>query len=208
MLIAVTIGIAFSVAPAQAQEAMPRVDELLAEGWEAYTELLEFERAVEAYEAATEHPDATDTQLIEAFEYLAACRYALGNEEGAREALRQLLHIDPDKQLHDPSHSPDFLLMLEDLRSELPPEPPPMPDPPAEEEVPPGMLDETEVPEDNVGEDRPWYRTWWFWTITGVVVAGAVTTGIVVGTRDPAVQEPPGGSLGPGVVQLPCTLRF
>ena len=44
---------------------------------------------------------------------------------------------------------------------------------------------------------RPVYRRWWFWTILGVVVAGAVTAGTVVGV---AAQEPetvlPSGSAG------------
>lgn len=46
--------------------------------------------------------------------------------------------------------------------------------------------------------ERPFYRTWWFWTIVGTVVAaGAVTAGVVAGTAD---DEPtvvlPSGSLG------------
>ena len=28
----------------------------------------------------------------------------------------------------------------------------------------------------------PWWKSWWFWTITGVVLAGAATTGAVLGT--------------------------
>jgi len=30
----------------------------------------------------------------------------------------------------------------------------------------------------------PWYRTWWFWTLTGTVVAGAVTTTVVMLTLE------------------------
>jgi TolB-like protein len=30
----------------------------------------------------------------------------------------------------------------------------------------------------------PWYKTWWFWTVTGVVIAGAATaTGVVLGLK-------------------------
>jgi hypothetical protein len=43
----------------------------------------------------------------------------------------------------------------------------------------------------------PWYRTWWFWTIAGVVAAGA-TTGIVVATQ---LQSTP--SAGPGDAFVP-----
>jgi len=35
--------------------------------------------------------------------------------------------------------------------------------------------------------------TWWFWTAAGVVVAGAVTTGVVVGTMD--TGESPSGKV-------------
>jgi hypothetical protein len=31
-------------------------------------------------------------------------------------------------------------------------------------------------------ESATWYRTWWFWTVVGVVVAGAVTGGVLAGT--------------------------
>lgn len=41
----------------------------------------------------------------------------------------------------------------------------------------------------------PWYRTWWFWTVTGVVIAGAATaTGVVLG-----LQKSP---LGTGTVKV------
>ncbi|HSA34220.1 MAG TPA: hypothetical protein P5077_10880 [bacterium] len=41
----------------------------------------------------------------------------------------------------------------------------------------------------------PWYKTWWFWTITGTVIAGAATaTGVVLGLKKP--------ELGTGKVQI------
>lgn len=205
---------------ALAQDAMSSPDDLLAEGWTAYSEELDFEAAMSAYEAVTLHPDATDVQLLEAFEYLAACRFALGDEAGAREALTNLLSINYDQRLTDPSHSPDFLQMLEDIRADMPPPPPEggMEEPP-DDELPPDFGEggepgegegegEGTIGDGDDDERRPWYRTWWFWTITGVVVAGAVTAGIVAGTSSGGVADPPQGSLDPGVVQLPCTIRF
>lgn len=47
-------------------------------------------------------------------------------------------------------------------------------------------------------EGRPWYRTWWFWTVVGVVVAGGVTAGVIAGTRPEEHQD---GTLG--TVQMP-----
>ena len=195
---------------ATAQSASDDVDELLADGWHRYSEELDFEGAIQAYEAVTQSPNANENQLLEAYEYLAACRFALGDTDGARQALSELLRINPDQQLNDPSHSPDLLQLLEDLRQEAQAEPelPPEPEPPVDVERPPGMVEQTPAVDteaeghDRQGGRRPWYRTWWFWTITGVVVVSAVTVGAVLGTRG---SEPdyPQGSLDPGVVSLP-----
>jgi len=46
------------------------------------------------------------------------------------------------------------------------------------------------------GERRsPFYRTWWFWTVVGCVVAGATAAGVVVATWEPETVLP-SGSLG------------
>lgn len=192
---------------AWAEEGAVAVDELLANGWHRYSEELDFEGAVTAYLGVTEHPAANQNQRLEAYEYLAACRFALGDTEGARQALTELLRLNSDQQLNDPSHSPDLLQLLEDLRGEVNSEvvyPETI-----DVEPPPGLTTATPVePEVGDGDERPrprrpWYRTWWFWTITGVVVVGAITAGAVAGTRG-GTEEPPQGSLDPGVVQLPC----
>ncbi|MCA9523499.1 MAG: PEGA domain-containing protein [Myxococcales bacterium] len=36
----------------------------------------------------------------------------------------------------------------------------------------------------------PFYKTWWFWTIIGVAVAGGATAGIVLGTRGSTTSAP------------------
>jgi hypothetical protein len=36
--------------------------------------------------------------------------------------------------------------------------------------------------EEEEGDSAPFYKTWWFWTATGAVVAGAVVTGVLLGT--------------------------
>lgn len=195
--------------PAQAA-AQDAVNELLADGWDRYSEELDFESAAAAYQAVTERSDATDEQLLEAFEYLAACRFALGDEAGARQALTSLLQIEPEQRLSDPSHSPDFLQLLEDVRTEMEAAPPQVPQAddveaaPVREQPWTGPAPPTEP---TTRPRRPVYRAWWLWTVIGVVVAGAVTTGVVLGTRG-GEQEPPQGDLDPGVVQLPCTVRF
>ena len=193
---AVTFAALYFVFPVGAHGQSSTVDDLLADGWHRYSEELDFEGAVTAYQSATEHPEATDEQKLEAYEYLAACRFALGNQEAARLALIELLRINPEQQLNDPSHSPDLLQLLEDLREEGVAEPPPPlpPPPPEEDEQPPGLVTtqpnigeaqpdgpgEGEETEEGGGQRRRFYRTWWCWTVIGVVVASTVTDGEVV----------------------------
>lgn len=184
-------------------EPPAEVDEILAEGWHLYSEELDFEQSAEVYSRVPEYPEATEGQLLEAFEYLAACRYALGDEEGARVALNQLLAINPEQHLNDPSHPPELLELLEQVRTELPEPEPELPVPSMEPEPPIGETPLQGIVDEPPSGRRPWYRTWWFWTVTGVVVAGAVTTALVL-TLPGEAEPPPQGSLAPGVVQLPC----
>lgn len=206
-----------SLGEVAAQEAEPsaEVDELLAAGWHLYSEELEFEQAAEVYGQVVANADASDEQLLEALEYLSACQFALGDQDAAREALVQLLEIDEDQRLNDPSHPPDLLALLEEVRT-APPEPEPGPDPepnalsllgpdtPVEPEPEPEPPPIVETNEDDTTETgrRAWYRTWWFWTIAGAVVIGAVTTAVVLSVPG-ETEEPPPGQLEPGVVQLP-----
>ena len=41
-----------------------------------------------------------------------------------------------------------------------------------------------------IEEPPEWWETWWFWTTVGVVVAGAITTGVVLGTMDSSGADP------------------
>ena len=43
-------------------------------------------------------------------------------------------------------------------------------------------------------EPPEWWETWWFWTTVGVVVAGAVTTGAVLGTMEGDVPDTGNGT--------------
>lgn len=68
--------------------------------------------------------------------------------------------------------------------------------------VEPGTLPEPEPAPVEIEEDRdqrrPWYRTWWFWTIVGVAVAGGVTTSVVLAVPGEDHQDGTFGS-----VQMP-----
>jgi hypothetical protein len=70
--------------------------------------------------------------------------------------------------------------------------------------VEPGLAPEPEPVAEPVAvvEDhdprRPWYRTWWFWTIVGAVAAGGITTTVVLTVPD---EEQRNGTFGS--VQMP-----
>lgn len=215
-VLTVALALAWPGGVASAQEESPpsAVDDLLAEGWHLYSEELDFERAAAVYTRVVEHVDSTDVQLLEAYEYLAACRFALGDEDGARGALADLLAINQEQQLNDPSHPPTLLALLEEVRNAEPePEPEPVvpsrpvvQEPDTEPVAAPDQDDQTTGTTDR--GRTPWYRSWWFWTVTGVVVVGAVTVAVVFSVPEED-QPPPTGQLDPGVVQLPCTgIRF
>lgn len=217
--VAFCLTVLAAAAVVRAEGEAGTADDLLAEGYRLYSEDLEFEQAADAFEQVAEMAGATDAQRLEALEYLTACRYALEDLEGARSAIEQMLRIDPEGTLHDPSLPPDLLDLVEEVRASMPPLPPESPELP-EVEVPPGLRDvpPDEGPEEGGGRDgpgpgleeyypdrptTPWYRTWWFWTITGAVVVAGVTTAIVLAVPG-GEAEPPAGSLDPGRVQLPC----
>ena len=44
---------------------------------------------------------------------------------------------------------------------------------------------------------RRWYQEWWVWTTVGVVVVGATTAAILVGSAD---TPPPEGDIMPGQI--------
>jgi hypothetical protein len=53
----------------------------------------------------------------------------------------------------------------------------------------------------------PLYKKWWLWTIVGVVVAGGVVAGAVVGTQKPAAWST-GSDIGPGSKATGLTVRW
>jgi tetratricopeptide (TPR) repeat protein len=199
----------FWTTPAQAEDSVNAVDAILAEGWHMYSEELDFEAAAQAYQAAGTHPQATRAQKLEAFEYLAASFFALEEYSEARFALRELLSLNREQLFRDPSHPPEFMELLEATRGEIR-EPQPEPAAAVEEEprvrtAPEAAMTLTTTETTEAAVDRkPWYKTWWFWTITGAVVAGAAAAGIAVGvSQRQKAPDAPAGNLPPGVVQLP-----
>lgn len=62
----------------------------------------------------------------------------------------------------------------------------PWPEP--EPEVPPTLRPVVRGPDPGPTDEvaKPWFRRAWVWVVVGAVVAGSVTTGVVLGTRDPS----------------------
>jgi tetratricopeptide (TPR) repeat protein len=142
---------------------------------QCHRELGDYDRAIFFFEGyLREQPEATNRELAE--ELLEECRQAL-SEQRQEEA-------------------PEITEGNEQEPVEAEPPPTPALEPTSE-------LDATSVaatppPEPPVQETRrPVYRSWWFWTILGVVVAGAVVGGTVGGlyASSPEVVDP-SGSVG------------
>jgi hypothetical protein len=98
-------------------------------------------------------------------------------------------HLDAKKlsaalgALAKATRSPTLLAALAQSKTVTPPPP---------KEIADDLSKDTRDDDEAVGQ-TPWYMTWWFWTAAGVLVAGAVTTGVVLGTMD--TGESPSGEV-------------
>lgn len=99
--------------------------------------------------------------------------YSEGQSDEA-EALVSLSEADWDPQSFEEQRG-----VLLDLAPWPEPEPErvPVPEPRLARADPPGGADD-------LAPAKPWFRRAWIWVVVGGVVAGAVTTGVVLGTRE------------------------
>ncbi len=147
--------------------------QFLAEG-RAYYHEAQYADAIIKLEQLVAAPDLPVAIRIDAFLLIGCAQAALGNDKMARGWFRDALAIDPHAHLAA-SSSPKLLLLFEEARDkdqpaispriiELPATRPSAPvTPPASQ-----PLSAT-----SVETHKPFYRTWWFWTLSSVVVAGA-----------------------------------
>ncbi|MCK5798143.1 MAG: hypothetical protein KAI47_13200, partial [Deltaproteobacteria bacterium] len=66
----------------------------------------DYERALKLLQPVARAPQATISQKVEAFELLGLSYLILGDERRARRAFENLLGLDPEHPLHDPTGSP------------------------------------------------------------------------------------------------------
>jgi hypothetical protein len=132
-----------------------------------------------------------------------ACFYYLHRPEPALSNLRNYLNHTPSIEPDDKAVVDRWIAEMEKLQAQnaaassppVAPPPAPLPAPaaalapevaapaPAATSATPGALDVAAKPEpapEPQSEASPFYKTWWFWTGVGVVVAGAATTAILL----------------------------
>jgi tetratricopeptide (TPR) repeat protein len=166
----------------------------LARTGQVYYESGQFERALDAYRAAYETAPAPGVLFN-----MGQCYRQLGEHERAIFFLQGYLRGSPEA----PNRADVEALIVDEqaalerqaatAAADVAPDAPPD----ASEAAPPGDTAVTVEPAVVVepAPSRPVYRRWWFWTVIGVVVAGA-TAGVLVGTLYDGEPALPQGSLG------------
>jgi tetratricopeptide (TPR) repeat protein len=142
---------------------------------------------------------------------IAQCHRKLGENASALDFYRKYL-----RSLPDAPNRPEIERMIAELRERgaeadtapvvpiapaATPAQAPAPEPAAALTLAPPPADAAGPPATvpPAAEASAVYRRWWFWTALGVVVAGAVVTGVVLASSP---DKPYAGTLGPGVVTL------
>jgi len=114
------VVVAAIVAPAHADNPQDAVRARLTEGEERYQNQ-EYRAAIEAFDAVVHDPVATRDDRARAYEYLGMSWLILGKKPKARAAFEELLAIDPNYTLSDPSHSPKLREFFDEVRGSFVP---------------------------------------------------------------------------------------
>jgi tetratricopeptide (TPR) repeat protein len=189
MALLAVLATATLAAQAQAQPAPGKAEELVLQGNAAYRKG-DYRRALEHYQASYELSQFPLTLFN-----MAQCRRRLGERERAIDLYTRYLVAE-----RDPVQRARVQRLLDDLhelkrreRAAAPPvlstapvAPQPAAPPPVVAVLPvvaPPAATEVE------GGVRPWYRRWYVWAAIGVVVAGGVTAGAVLGARGDGIPS-------------------
>lgn len=118
---ALAVALAVAVAaPAFAENPQDAVKSHLDAGEKSY-QAQEYRAAIEEFTTVVRDPVATRDQRARAYEYLGTSWLILGKKARAREAFEELLAIDPNYTLSDPTHSPKLREFFEGVRSQFVP---------------------------------------------------------------------------------------
>jgi hypothetical protein len=160
--------------PLAAGAATLRVEsDLVKAGVAAYDDL-EYDKAIDLLHKALAESLTRDEKLV-TYRTLAFCHVALGDEPAARDQFKALLRVDPTVKM-DRTISPRVRKVFDEARAQMPP---------AELVVVP-------VRDKPVEQKKPIYKKAWFWaTLGGIVVAGAVVgTAVGVTSSGPGPDTP------------------
>jgi len=97
----------------------------------------EYEYAISELEKALQYLNQLkQSDLVEAYKYLAFSYVAFGDQLKAKDQFRKALALDPQLELDPTTVSPKIIKVFEEAKSEMPPAPPP---PPVEEPTKPAV---------------------------------------------------------------------
>jgi tetratricopeptide (TPR) repeat protein len=114
---ALAIAMALSLAlPAHADDAHALVQKRQSEGERRWQDQ-DYRGAIDTLQLVVSDPIATVDERARAYEYLGICWLVLGKRAKAREAFEELLAIDPQYTLSEPSRSPKLRAFFEDVRN-------------------------------------------------------------------------------------------
>jgi hypothetical protein len=114
------LALALLVAVAHAEEPHARVVRRLAEGERRWIDQ-DYRGALEPLQVVVGDPVATVDERARAYEYLGLTWLVIGKKQKAREAFEELLAIDPQYTLSEPSRSPKLRAFFEEVRGSFVP---------------------------------------------------------------------------------------
>ncbi len=117
--LALTLLIAFA-GVARAEDAHAPAQKRLQEGERRWLDQ-DYRGAIESLQLVVGDPIATVDERARAYEYLGICWLVTGKKQKAREAFEELLALDPQYTLSEPSRSPKLRAFFEEVRARFVP---------------------------------------------------------------------------------------
>jgi tetratricopeptide (TPR) repeat protein len=115
LLLSLSLSLSLS-GPAFADDAHALVQKRQSEGERRWQDQ-DYRGAIDTLQLVVSDPIATVDERARAWEYLGICWLVLGKKARAREAFEDLLALDPQYTLSEPSRSPKLRAFFEDVRN-------------------------------------------------------------------------------------------